>query len=132
MKFNIPEDEAVERLIDLIREHGKWIDRARGRAGRSLSPASAMSDTLTELREDVSLDVPWNVIVHDDPVNLMEYVTWTLMKIFGYPRNRATAMMLEVHKRGRSVVWSGDREKSEFYAQQLQAHQLKTSLEKAE
>ena len=91
-----------------------------------------MSDTLTELREDVSLDVPWNVIVHDDPVNLMEYVTWTLMKIFGYPRNRASAMMLEVHKRGRSIVWSGDREKSEFYAQQLQAHQLKTSLEKAE
>ncbi len=26
VKFNIPEDEAVERLIDLIREHGKWLD----------------------------------------------------------------------------------------------------------
>ena len=26
VKFNIPEVEAVERLIDLIREHGKWID----------------------------------------------------------------------------------------------------------
>jgi (E)-4-hydroxy-3-methylbut-2-enyl-diphosphate synthase len=26
VKFNIPEEEAVERLIDLIREHGKWID----------------------------------------------------------------------------------------------------------
>ena len=26
VKFNIPEGEAVERLIDLIREHGKWID----------------------------------------------------------------------------------------------------------
>jgi ATP-dependent Clp protease adaptor protein ClpS len=91
-----------------------------------------MSDTLTELRESVSLDVPWNVVVHDDPVNLMSYVTWVLKKIFGYPRNRAAAMMMEVHKRGRSVVWSGEREKAEFYAQQLQAHQLKTSLEKAE
>jgi ATP-dependent Clp protease adaptor protein ClpS len=91
-----------------------------------------MSDTLTEIRESVSLDVPWNVVVHDDPVNLMGYVTWVLMKIFGYPENRAAAMMLEVHKHGRSIVWSGDREKSEFYAQQLQAHQLKTSLEKAE
>ena len=91
-----------------------------------------MSDTLTEIRESVSLDVPWNVVVHDDPVNLMGYVTWVLMTIFGYPENRAAAMMLEVHKRGRSIVWSGDREKSEFYAQQLQAHQLKTSLEKAE
>ncbi len=26
VKFNIPEGEAVERLQDLIREHGKWID----------------------------------------------------------------------------------------------------------
>lgn len=90
-----------------------------------------MSDTLTEIRESVSLDVPWNVVVHDDPVNLMGYVTWVLMKIFGYPENRASALMMEVHKRGRSIVWSGEREKAEFYAQQLQAHQLKTSLEKA-
>lgn len=30
VKFNIPEDEAVERLIDLIREHGKWIDAPAG------------------------------------------------------------------------------------------------------
>jgi ATP-dependent Clp protease adaptor protein ClpS len=91
-----------------------------------------MSDTLTELKEDVSLDVPWNVVVYDDPVNLMGYVTLVLMKIFGYPENRAAAMMMEVHKRGRSIVWSGEREKAEFYVQQLQAHQLKTSLEKAE
>ncbi len=26
VKFNIPEQEAVERLVDLITEHGKWID----------------------------------------------------------------------------------------------------------
>jgi (E)-4-hydroxy-3-methylbut-2-enyl-diphosphate synthase len=26
IKFNIPEAEAVERLVDLIREHGKWVD----------------------------------------------------------------------------------------------------------
>ena len=91
-----------------------------------------MSDTLTQIREDVSLDVPWNVVVHDDPVNLMGYVTLVLMKIFGYPESRAATMMMEVHKRGRSVVWSGEREKAEFYAQQLQSHQLKTSLEKAE
>jgi (E)-4-hydroxy-3-methylbut-2-enyl-diphosphate synthase len=28
VKFNIPEVEAVERLKDLIREHGKWVDAA--------------------------------------------------------------------------------------------------------
>jgi (E)-4-hydroxy-3-methylbut-2-enyl-diphosphate synthase len=26
IKFNIPEAEAVDRLVDLIREHGKWVE----------------------------------------------------------------------------------------------------------
>jgi ATP-dependent Clp protease adaptor protein ClpS len=89
------------------------------------------SDTLTLTREETALDVPWNVVVHDDPVNLMGYVTWVLMKIFGYDEKKAAVLMMQVHKLGRSIVWNGQREKAEFYVQQLQAHQLKTSLEKA-
>jgi ATP-dependent Clp protease adaptor protein ClpS len=46
--------------------------------------AMGNADTLTQTRESTALDVPWNVVVHDDPVNLMGYVTWVLMKIFGY------------------------------------------------
>ncbi len=88
--------------------------------------------TLTRTEEETSVDVPWNVIVHDDPVNLMQYVTFVLMKLFGYDESKATILMMQVHKLGRSIVWSGEREKAEFYVQQLQAHQLKTSLEKAE
>ena len=92
----------------------------------------ADSDTLTKTRETTQLDVPWNVIVHDDPVNLMGYVTLVLMKIFGYDEKKASILMMQVHKLGKSMVWSGEREKAEFYVQQLQAHQLKSSLEKAE
>ena len=88
------------------------------------------SDTLIQTRTDTALDVPWNVIVHDDPVNLMGYVTWVLMKIFGYDESKAAILMMQVHQQGRSIVWTGEREKAEFYTQQLQAHQLKTSLEK--
>ncbi len=88
-------------------------------------------DTLTQTREDTALDVPWNVLVHDDPVNLMGYVTYVLMKIFGYDEKKASILMMQVHQQGRSVVWSGQREKAEFYTQQLQAHQLKSTLEKA-
>lgn len=91
----------------------------------------ADSETLTKIREDKSLDVPWNVVVHDDPVNLMGYVTHVLMKIFGYDEKKAAILMMQVHQQGRSIVWAGQREKAEFYAQQLQAHQLKTTLEKA-
>ena len=89
------------------------------------------SDTLTKTREKTELDVPWNVVVHDDPVNLMGYVTHVLMKIFGYDEKKAAVLMLQVHQQGRSIVWTGQREKAEFYTQQLQSHQLKTSLEKA-
>jgi ATP-dependent Clp protease adaptor protein ClpS len=88
------------------------------------------SDTLTLTREMTQLDVPWNVIVYDDPVNLMGYVTLVLMKVFGYDEKKAKVLMMEVHEAGKSVVWSGQREKAEFYVQQLQAHQLKSSLEK--
>jgi ATP-dependent Clp protease adaptor protein ClpS len=91
-----------------------------------------MSDTLTVTRESVSLDVPWNVVVHDDPVNLMEYVTFVFKKVFAYPDPHANRLMMEVHTQGRSIVWSGEREKAEFYTQQLQGFQLRTSLEKAE
>ena len=91
----------------------------------------ADSDTLTKTRTDTSLDVPWNVVVHDDPVNLMGYVTWVFMKIFGYDEKQAAILMLQVHHLGRSLVWTGQREKAEFYVQQLQSHQLQATLEKA-
>ena len=88
--------------------------------------------TFTETETTVSAQPPWNVIIHDDPVNLMAYVTFVLIKIFGYNEKYATNLMLQVHQQGRSIVWSGELEKAEFYAQQLQFHQLKTSLEAAE
>lgn len=89
-------------------------------------------NTLTRTGEATELDVPWNVIVHDDPVNLVKYVIYVLMKIFSYSEKKSTVMTLQVHRQGRSVVWSGEREKAEFYVQQLQAHQLKSSMEKAQ
>lgn len=97
------------------------------------SPPEFMPETttITETRSDTSTQPPWNVIVHDDPVNLMGYVTFVLMRIFGYDESHATKLMLEVHRQGSSVVWSGELEKAEFYTQQLQIHQLKTSLESA-
>lgn len=88
--------------------------------------------TLIKTETNVSTKPPWNVIVHDDPVNLMAYVTYVLMKIFGYTEPHANRLMLQVHHQGLSIVWSGELEKAEFYAQQLQLHQLKTSLEQAE
>lgn len=96
-----------------------------------LTERMADTDTLTQTEQQTSADLPWNVIVHDDPVNLMQYVTFVLMKIFSYDQKRASTLMMQVHEQGRSIVWSGEREMAEFYVQQLQAHQLKSTMEKA-
>jgi len=90
------------------------------------------TDTLIQTEEVTSLDVPWNVVVNDDPVNLMGYVTLVLTKVFGYDEKKASILMIQVHRQGRSIVWTGEREKAEFYVQQLQGHQLKTTLEKSQ
>jgi ATP-dependent Clp protease adaptor protein ClpS len=91
-----------------------------------------MAGTETKTSEKTALDVPWNVVVYDDPVNLMDYVTRVFMKIFGYPEQRAKILMMEVHTQGRSVVWTGARERAEHYTHQLQACQLQATMEKPE
>lgn len=86
------------------------------------------TDTATVTR----LDRPWNVVVHDDPVTLMSYVTKVFREVFGYAETKAQQLMLEVHQKGRSVVWTGGREKAEFYVGKLQAYHLQATLERVE
>ena len=76
-------------------------------------------------------DAPWNVVVHNDPITKMNYVTMVFQKIFRFPKEKAKRHMMEVHERGRSIVWSGAREKAEFYVQQLHVHQLLATMERA-
>lgn len=75
---------------------------------------------------------PWNVIVLDDPITLMSYVTMVLQRLFGYAKPRAQALMLEVHTKGRAIVWSGAREQAETYVQRLHAYHLLAKLEQVE
>jgi ATP-dependent Clp protease adaptor protein ClpS len=82
----------------------------------------------TETRDE--LDLPWQVVVHNDPVNLMSYVTMVFQKVFGFTRERAEKHMLEVHREGRSVVWSGVRERAELYVQQLHGYLLLATIER--
>jgi len=84
-----------------------------------------------ETRSQEDVDLPWQVVVHNDPVNLMSYVTMVFQRVFGYPREKAERHMLEVHQKGRSVLWSGMREHAELYVQQLHGYLLLATLEKA-
>ena len=85
-----------------------------------------------ETKEKPVAATPWNVVVHNDPVNLMSYVTMVFQKVFGFARERAERHMLEVHHKGRSIVWSGGRERAEFYVQQLHGYLLLATIEKSE
>ena len=82
-------------------------------------------------RDETALDQPWNVVVHNDPVNLMVYVKMVFRKVFGFSREKAESHMLEVHHKGRSIVWSGARERAELYVQQLHSHLLLATIERA-
>jgi ATP-dependent Clp protease adaptor protein ClpS len=83
-----------------------------------------------ETRSEEELDIPWYIVVHNDPVNLMSYVTMVFQRVFGYPRDKAEKHMLEVHHKGRSILWSGMREPAELYVQQLHGYLLLATLEK--
>jgi ATP-dependent Clp protease adaptor protein ClpS len=82
-----------------------------------------------DTQEETELAPPWNVIVHDDPITLMSYVTMQFQRIFGYPYPKAFRHMMEVHNTGRSVLWTGAREQAEVYVQKLHAAQLLATLE---
>jgi ATP-dependent Clp protease adaptor protein ClpS len=80
-------------------------------------------------REDVRPDRPWLVIVWNDPVNLMSYVTFVFQKLFGYSKAKAEKLMLDVHHRGRAVVTSGPRERAELDVSRLHEHGLWATME---
>ena len=81
---------------------------------------------------DVDADTPWLVIVWNDPVNLMSYVVLVFQKVFGYSREKATQLMLEVHHDGKSAVSNGSREEMERDVQAMHEYGLWATLEKAE
>ena len=79
---------------------------------------------------DVEVDVPWIVLVWNDPINLMSYVTYVFQKLFGYSEEKATELMLDVHHKGRAVVATGTREKSEADVARLHEHGLWATMQK--
>jgi ATP-dependent Clp protease adaptor protein ClpS len=80
--------------------------------------------------DDVRPDRPWLVIVWNDPINLMSYVTFVFQKLFGYSREKATKLMLDVHHKGKAVVSSGPRERAEMDTFRLHQHGLWATMQR--
>jgi ATP-dependent Clp protease adaptor protein ClpS len=98
----------------------------------AMNPATAPEKLdLPDTDERPATERPWVVIVHNDPINLMSYVTWVFQKLFGYARPEAERLMLKVHNEGRAVVSQGSREKAELDCFRLHAHGLWATMSKA-
>ncbi len=82
-----------------------------------------------EREDDQELDRPWIVVVWNDPINLMTYVTYVFQKLFGYSLEKAEKLMLQVHEEGKAVVSDGTREKAEADVARLHAHGLWATME---
>jgi ATP-dependent Clp protease adaptor protein ClpS len=93
----------------------------------SAAPAEAPA---RDSETDVRPDRPWVVLVWNDPINLMSYVTLVLQRVFGYSLEKATSMMLDVHEKGRAVVSSGNREKAELDVFRLHEHGLWATMQR--
>jgi ATP-dependent Clp protease adaptor protein ClpS len=87
-------------------------------------------DPDVDVTED--LDKPWVVLVWNDPINLMEYVQFVFQKLFGYSKEKARQLMLDVHLRGKAVVSNGTRESAELDVFRLHEHGLWATMQQDE
>ena len=98
-----------------------------------LKPQPVVSDeTAAEISAIFAVDRPWVVIVWDDPVNLMTYVTYVLMELFGYNKEKAHELMMKVHTEGKAVVSTGSREEMEHDVARLHEYGLWATLQRGD
>ncbi len=81
--------------------------------------------------ESIDMDRPWNVVVWNDPINLMSYVVYVFRKVFGHSKAKATRLMLQVHNQGRAIVATGPLEQAEIDVATMHSYGLWATLEKA-
>ena len=90
------------------------------------SPTTIDQPTIDEV---TTADRPWIVIVWNDPINLMSYVTWVFQKVFGFPRAEAERLMMDVHTKGKAVVANGPKERCEAHVATLHGYGLWATLQ---
>lgn len=95
-----------------------------------MSTTAPVRERAPESEDVAKPDVPWIVIVWNDPINLMSYVVFVFQKLFGYSKEKATKLMLDVHHKGKAVVSSGPQEKAEYDVYRLHNHGLWATMQK--
>lgn len=99
--------------------------------------AATIEDTAVDVQEDVEVrervrvDAPWMTIVWNDPVNLMSYVSYVFRRHFGFSREKADRLMLQVHHEGKAIVATGAREQMERHVAAMHEYGLWATLDRA-
>lgn len=96
-----------------------------------MDPVSIAPIEDVEVAGHAEVDNPWVTIVWNDPVNLMSYVTFVFMQYFGYSRQKAEALMLDVHQEGKALVSSGSRDAMERDVTAMHSYGLWATLSRA-
>lgn len=95
--------------------------------------ATKTQDAIEEqIRAIFSNNSPWVTIVWDDPVNLQSYVTYVFMELFGYSKEKATELMLQVHNEGKAIVSTGSREEMEHDVARLHEFGLWATIQRGD
>jgi ATP-dependent Clp protease adaptor protein ClpS len=92
------------------------------------APSPAKVD-LPRIEDQTVPDRPWIVLVWNDPINTMEYVALVFQKLFGYSKEKADQLMLQVHHEGRSAVANGTRSECELHVFRLHEHGLWATMQ---
>lgn len=115
----------------MIAERDQWHHERMG-YGSTMELAVPETEELPGTTPDAATstepDPPWVTVVWNDPVNLMSYVTYVFQQVFGYSKDKATKLMLDVHHKGRAVVSAGSREEMERDVTELHAYGLWATL----
>jgi len=76
-------------------------------------------------------DNPWVVVVWNDPINLISYVSFVLQQLFGYSQEKAMMLTMKVHNEGKAAVSIGSREQAEMDVYRLHEHGLWATIEQS-
>ena len=99
----------------------------------SRAGAESLPGTGSQLleRELHAAEVPWQIVVWNDPVNLMSYVSWVFRRHFGVDAPTAETLMMQVHSEGRATLAEGNREHLERHAEAMHEYGLWATVERA-
>jgi len=72
--------------------------------------------------QDHDRDGVFSVVLHNDPINNLDYVIEVIEKVFGYGTAKALWLTLKAHFSGKSKLWLGDYKKAKNKANKVIAH----------